>query len=138
MIERKLKTLIVLFLWVTLIEDVLLVLMAWFSPELWFAWFHNTVPAGLDTAFLRRSAGQWAAFALAQGIALWRWRRHPVWLPIMAGVRFSDLFTDLSYVMSAPTLTTTGKCMMLPLPLLNLAGIAIMLLGYHKIQQGRM
>src|SRR5262249_59615702 len=100
MIERRLKILILVFLWAALIEDTLLVLMARFAPELWFRVFHESAPASLDVAFLRRSAGQWAAFALAQAIALWRWRRDPVWLAIAAGVRFSDPFPDLPYLPS--------------------------------------
>ena len=104
MIERRLKTLILLFLWVALVEDTFLFLMSWFAPGMWFRLFHGFAPAGLDIAFLRRSGGQWAAFALAQGITLWRWKKDPVWLPITAGLRFSDLFTDLSYIVAVPSL----------------------------------
>ena len=45
---------------------------------------------------------------MAQAIALIRWRRRPVWLAVVAGVRFSDLFTDLSYVLVVPILTSMG------------------------------
>ena len=130
-IGRRLKILILIYLWAALVEDTLLFLMAWLQPDLWFRLFHGTVPAGYDIAFLRRSAGQWAAFALAQGIALWRWKKSPVWLVIVAGVRFSDLFTDISYVLAVPSLTAFGWLCLLPPPLLNLAGVVIMLRGYR-------
>jgi hypothetical protein len=132
MVERRLKILIVLFLWAALIEDTLLVLMAWLAPGLWFRVFHESAPASLDVAFLRRSAGQWAAFALAQAIALRRWRRDPVWLAVAAGVRFSDLFTDLAYVASVPHLTRIGWALLLPPPVLNLVGVVILLRGYRQ------
>ena len=133
-IERRLRILILIFLWVATLEDTFLFLMAWFAPDLWFKVFHASVPAGLEVAFLRRSAGQWAAFALAQAITLWRWQKQPVWLPITAGIRFSDLFTDISYILAAPSLTPIGWMLLLPPPLLNLIGVIILLRGYKQIQ----
>jgi hypothetical protein len=132
MIQRPLRTIILLYLWIALVEDTLLFLLAWFAPDLWFRVFHGTTPAGLETAFLRRSAGQWAAFALAQAITLWRWRAEPVWLAVAAGVRFSDLFTDLSYIIAAPSLTRAGWFLLTPPPLLNLVGVVIMLAAYQE------
>ena len=129
MIERRLKTVIVIYLWAALIEDTVLFVMAWLAPDVWFRVFHGGRPAGLETALLRRAAGQWAAFALAQAITLWRWQKDPVWLAVTAGVRFSDLFTDLSYILSVPSLTTLGWTLLVPPPLLNFVGVVIMLLG---------
>ena len=134
MIERRLRILILIFLWVATLEDTFLFLMAWFAPDLWFKVFHASVPAGLEVAFLRRSAGQWAAFALAQAITLWRWQKQPVWLPITAGIRFSDLFTDISYILAVPSLTPIGWMLLLPPPLLNLIGVIILLRGYNQIR----
>lgn len=131
-IERRLKTLVLVFLWGALLEDTLLVVMAWLAPDLWFRVFHASAPQGLEVAFLHRSAGQWAAFALAQAIALWRWRRDPLWLVVAAGVRFSDLFTDLAYVVSAPTLTKFGWALLLPPPALNFVGVVILLRAYRQ------
>src|SRR5262249_61187082 len=105
MIERWLKTIILIYLWVALAEDSLLFVMSWFAPDFWFRLFHATTPASFDIAWLRRSAGQWAAFALAQAITLWRWRKEPVWLAGMAGVRFSGLFTVFSFIFGVSSLT---------------------------------
>jgi hypothetical protein len=132
MIKQPLKALILIFLWGALLEDTIIFLMSWLAPDLWFWLFHNTAPASLDVAFLRRSGGQWAAFALAQAIALSRWRQQPVWLPIVAGVRFSDLFTDVSYILAVPSLTILGWCVLLPPPFLNFIGVVIMLWGYRQ------
>lgn len=135
MIERRLKGLILIYLWVALVEDTLLFVMAWTAPDLWFRAFHAGVPAGLEIALLRRSAGQWAAFALAHAITLWRWRKDPVWLVVSAGVRFSDLFTDLSYIVAVPSLTTLGWILLVPPPFLNLLGVVIMLAGYRQARR---
>lgn len=137
MIQRSLRTLILLFLWGALIEDSVLVLLSWIAPELWFQLFHGRNPASLDVPWLRRSAGQWLAFALAQAIALWRFEKNPVWLPIVAGARFSDLFTDLSYVIAVPSLTTLGWWLLMPPPILNFAGFLILLAGYRQIENAR-
>jgi hypothetical protein len=131
MIERRLQTVILIYLWGALVEDTVLFVLAWIAPDLWFRLLHNGVPAGLENALLRRSAGQWAAFALAQGITLWRWRKDPVWLAVTAGVRLSDLFTDVSYILAVPSLTTLGWILLLPPPFLNLVGVVIMLRGYR-------
>ena len=134
MIGRRLKILILVYLWAALAEDTVLFLMAWLAPELWFRVFHDASPAGLEIAFLRRSAGQWAAFSVVQAITLWRWRKNPVWLAVEAGVRFSDLFTDVSYVLAAPSLTALGWILLLPPAALNLIGVVIMLRGYEQAQ----
>lgn len=132
MIERKLRTLIVVYLWAALIEDTVIFVLAWLAPELWFRLFHNGVPAGLETALLRRSAGQWAAFALAQAITLWRWKKDPVWLAVAAGARFSDIFTDVSYIIAVPSLTRLGWILLAPPPFLNMIGVLIFLRGYRR------
>ena len=136
MIGRGLKILIFVYLWAALVEDTVLFLMAWLAPDLWFRLFHDASPAGLEIAFLRRSAGQWAAFAVVQAITLCRWRKNPVWLAVEAGVRFSDLFTDISYVVTAPSLTALGWILLLPPAALNLLGVVIMLRGYNQAQRG--
>jgi hypothetical protein len=135
MIKQPLKAFILIFLWGALLEDMIIFLMSWLAPDIWFRLFHDAVPASLDVAFLRRSGGQWAAFALAQAIALWRWQKQPVWLAIVAGVRFFDLFTDVSYILAVPSLTTLGWWLLIPPPFLNFVGVVIMLRGY---QQARM
>jgi hypothetical protein len=133
-IERRLKFVILLYLWAALVEDTLLFFISWFAPDLWFRVFHHSLPMDLDVAFLRRSGGQWAAFALGQALTLWRWQKNPVWLPIAAGLRFSDLFTDICYVLAVPSLTTVGWLLLLPPPVLNFVGIVIFLRGYKQMQ----
>ena len=132
MIERRLRTLIVLYLRAALIEDTIIFALAWIAPDIWFRLFHNGLPSGLENALLRRSAGQWAAFALAQGITLWRWKNDPVWLAVAAGVRLSDIFTDVSYIIAVPSLTTLGWILLVPPPFLNLLGVVIFLRGYRQ------
>jgi hypothetical protein len=134
MIDRRLKTLIVIYLSLATVEDTVIFLLAWLAPDLWFRLFHAGVPAGLETALLRRSAGQWAAFALAQAITLWRWPKDPVWLAVSADIRFSDLFTDVSYILAVPSLTTLGWMLLTPPPFLNAIGVLILMRGYRQSQ----
>ena len=87
-----------------LVFDVVLSVTAFFFPQLWFDIFHgvNYVdPQG----FLYRCAANWTAFALFQAVALIRWKRESWWLLIVAGVRFSDIFTDLTYYFVATDTT---------------------------------
>ena len=105
---------------------------------MWFRFFHHTLPVTtLEIALLRRNGGQWAAFALAQAITLWRWRKAPEWLAVAAGIRFSDLFTDVSYLLAAPSLTFLGRMILPVFPLLNLVGVYLFLKGYRQIRGAR-
>jgi len=138
MMRRWLRILILLYLWGALFEDTGLFILSWTSPHLWFHDFNAVTALGLDNALLRRSAGQWLGFALAQAITLWRWKKAPVWLAVEAGVRFSDLFTDVSYIIaSRPELTTMGWMFFVPPFFLNLLGVVIMLRGYHQLTGGK-
>ncbi len=128
-----LDRLVLLFLWGALIEDSALVVIAWAAPDAWFHLFHHAEPASLDVPFLRRSAGQWLAFSVFQAVALWRLRKERVWLPIVAGLRLSDLFTDLSYLIAVPSLTTVGWVLLIPPPVLNLAGAWVLLSAYRRV-----
>ena len=90
MIQPWLRYAILAYLWAALAEDTVLFVLAWIAPELWFRLLHASTPTDLEIALLRRSAGQWAALALAQAIALTWWQKKPVRLAVVAGVRFSD------------------------------------------------
>jgi len=124
------------YLWGGLALDVVISVLAWTDPALWFAFFHGTSPQGFEVALLRRAAGQWSAFALAQGLALYYFRKRPKWLLIMAGIRFSDIFTDLFYLISAAPFTTYGWLVLAPLPLVNMAGV-VLLLRCNKVIRDR-
>ncbi len=138
MIDRRLKTYILIYLWIAIIEDVTLFVISWVVPSLWFRVFHHSLPAtAIEIALLRRNGGQWAAFALGQAITLWRWRKAPEWLAVSAGIRFSDLFTDLSYLASAPSLTLLGRIILPIFPLLNLVGIVLFLHGYRQMLKSK-
>ncbi len=138
MIERRLRLAVLVYLWAALAEDTVIFALAWIRPALWFQLLHHAQPAtGLEVALLQRSAGQWAAFALAQAIALWRWKTAPVWLAVAAGIRFSDLFTDVSYIIGAPSLTPLGWALLSPPPLLNLVGVVILLKAFDQALKGR-
>jgi hypothetical protein len=100
--------------------DVVLTTWAFVFPDLWFKAFHGV---GYDDpeGFLRRCGANWAAFALCQAIAFVRWRRDPMWLAVVAGVRLSDIFTDLTYSIFAHDLTWFAKATLAPMSLINLA-----------------
>ncbi|MBW1880590.1 MAG: hypothetical protein JRJ84_19720 [Deltaproteobacteria bacterium] len=112
--------------------DVALSATTFAVPELWFQAFHGNPHASEQHAFLHRCSANWAAFALIQGVALLRWRQAPWWLAVVAGVRFSDLFTDWTYLLASPEVTPVGwMCLSLP-GLGNLAIGLLMLHGYRR------
>jgi hypothetical protein len=116
--------------------DVGLAAMTFLAPGLWFDTFHGAMEVDpYALAFLRRCGANWAAFALVQAIALAVADRDPRWLAVVAGVRFSDLFTDLTYVATVPSLTALGWAFLLPPPVLNL-GMGILMLAGHRQAAG--
>lgn len=130
--DRRVFVFAIVYLWGALALDVVIAVLAWAQPELWFRLFHHTGPATvMEVALLRRSAGQWAAFAAAQALTLALWRKKPEWLAIAAGVRFSDLATDLSYIVAAPEMTRLGWACLLPPAPLNLVGFLVLLRCYR-------
>jgi len=80
--------------------DCVLTTWAWAFPQWWYDAFHGVKYVDPE-ALLRRMGAQWAGFALCQAVAVWRWRREPEWLAVVAGVRLCDALTDLTYVFLA-------------------------------------
>lgn len=99
--------------------DLVLVVWAGAFPDLWFTVFHG-VPYNDPEGFLRRCAANWAAFLLFQAIAARRWKSDPVWLAVVAGVRLSDIFTDLTYVFVAHDTTLFARLTLAPMSVVNL------------------
>jgi hypothetical protein len=106
-----------------LVFDGLLVLWAFAAPDLWFQTWHNSLsPTPAAELFLKRCGANWAGFFLFQLLALRHWRSQPFWLAIVAGLRFSDIFTDATYALFAPDLTPIAW---LSLPLAGLLNFAL-------------
>src|SRR5215471_12994586 len=137
MIDRRLKALILIYLWIALIEDITIFAISWIGPQVWFHLFHNSTGGALEVALLRRSGGQWLGFALGQALTLVLWRRRPEWLAVAAGIRLSDLFTDISYLIAAPSLTRFGQLLFPIFPILNLVGVVIFLKGYRQARSNK-
>src|SRR5688572_10091197 len=102
--EKKISAL----LGALVIFDVTLSTVAFFWPQLWFFVFHGVEyvdPQGL----LFRMAANWAAFALFQALAFIKWKSRPYWLVLVAGIRFSDIFTDWTYLGCSQNMTVFAK-----------------------------
>ena len=115
--------------------DVVLVIWAGVFPDLWFQAFHG-VPYHDPEGFLRRCAANWAAFALLQGIACWRWKREPVWIAVVAGVRLSDVFTDLVYWIFAEDRTVFAHATLPFMGVINLALGIWLLRRFAELSRG--
>ncbi|HTL11630.1 MAG TPA: hypothetical protein VL588_04040 [Bdellovibrionota bacterium] len=92
-----------------LLLDIGLTINAFLFPAHWFQLMHGVTGAVDPEGFLQRIGGSWAAFALFQAIALFRWRERPHWLAVVAGLRLSELFADWVLMAYARDLTILGK-----------------------------
>ena len=124
--ENKINALLIALI----ILDATITIVAFFFPEFWFELFHGALyvdPQG----FLRRCAANWAAFALLQSIALFKWKKKPYWLAIVAGVRFSDMFTDWTYLWFCTGITNFGRISLFVISPLNVL-LGIYFLNAYK------
>jgi hypothetical protein len=115
--------------------DIGLSVVALGFPNLWFHTMHGMAyddPAGL----LRRTGALWVAFVLFQTLALVRWQRQPYWLPLIAGVRFTELFSDWVTIFAAQHMTVPGTLGLAISPLANLIFGLILLSTYRRLQIG--
>jgi hypothetical protein len=112
--------------------DVVLSAVALGFPATWTHVIHDLPyddPAGL----LRRTGGAWAAFALLQTIAWARWRTQPYWLPLIAGVRFTELFADWVTIAAARHMTAFGTAALAISPPANLLFGCMLLASYRRL-----
>ncbi len=106
--------------------DLSIAAIAFFAPEFWFQVFHG-IPYSDPEGLLRRIGASWAGFALFQILALLKWEREPEWLALVAGIRFSDMFTDWTYLTFAHDVTWFAKISLgLASPLNVLAGLYLL------------
>ena len=124
-----------LFLIGLILLDVALSTLALFFPGFWFHNFHDLPyvdPAGL----LRRTGMVWVAFTLLQGLALWRWRRESWWLVLIAGVRFTELFSDWMTIYIAQQMTLRGTIELAISPPANLLFGLVLIATYRRLESG--
>jgi WD40 domain-containing protein len=123
------------FLVALILLDVFLSATAIGFPERWCATFHGLPyddPAGL----LRRTGAVWVAFTLLQAIALVRWQHQPYWLVLIAGVRFTELFSDWVTIFAARQMTAMGTVGLLFSPPGNLLFGLILISTYMRLKSG--
>lgn len=102
-----------------IILDLFLSSVCLFTPSLWTELMHGTYyndPAG----FIRRMGAVWLAFLLFQTIAIIKWKEYPALLVLIAGVRFTEVFSDWVYYFFAEQLTWFGHMGLLIAPPANL------------------
>jgi hypothetical protein len=116
-----------------LLLDIFLSTIAIGFPERWSETMHGLPyddPAGL----LRRTGALWGAFTLLQAIALCRWQTQPYWLTLVAGVRFTELFSDWVTILAAKQMTILGTAGLLISPPANLLFGLILISTYKRLQ----
>ena len=115
--------------------DIALSTVAIGFPDRWSAVMHGLPyddPAGL----LRRTGALWVAFVVLQTLALVRWQKQPYWLPLIAGVRFTELFSDWVTIIAAKQMTLAGTLGLLVSPPANLVFGLILISTYKRLQGG--
>lgn len=113
--------------------DVFLSTIALAFPDRWAQVMHG-LPYEDSAGLLRRTGAVWVAFVVLQAIALFRWRKQPYWLPLVAGVRFTELFSDWVTIFAAKQMTTIGTIGLLLAPPANLLFGLILLSAYRRLQ----
>jgi hypothetical protein len=116
--------------------DAVLSTTCLFSPATWFRVLHGAPyvdPQGL----LRRTGAVWAAFTLFQFVALLRWRSRPYWLPLVAGIRLTEVFSDCVYLYACSSVTWAGRIGLLVSPPCNVLFALFLLASYRRFMQSQ-
>ena len=95
-----------------IVFDLVVAVGALLLPNVWFRLLHDAEhvdPGGL----LRRTGAIWAAFTVLQVLALPRWRRAPIWLVLVCGIRLSEMFADWTWLAFADQVTPFGTVALL-------------------------
>jgi hypothetical protein len=87
--------------------DAILAFVAIALPDVWFQIFHGVEPVD-PQGLLTRTGAVWAAFSLFHFMAWQAWKTKPYWLVIVGGMRLSEIFADVAYVLSATDRTLIG------------------------------
>jgi len=136
MISKKLRNFIYVLLVFLVILDVVLSTTCLLFPDQWFMTFHGVPYDNLDVeGLLKRTGAVWVAFTLLQLIALFRWQKAPWWLVLIAGVRWTELFSDWVYIYVAHSMTTIGTIGLFISPPGNLAFGIFLIWAYKKIMR---
>lgn len=101
---KKLVNPLLLFM---IVIDFSVVIWGFFFPDAWFSYFHNSPyidPQGL----LYRCAANWTGFLIIQTFAFLFWKKHPWLLLLVAGCRFSDVFTDTTCLIFSSNFSTAA------------------------------
>jgi hypothetical protein len=103
-------------------------------PEIWSKTIHGIEAIDLQ-GLLQRTAAIWAAFAVLQFIAFLKWQSKAYWLAMIAGLRFSELFADWTYLYFAQDLTWLGHAGLFISTPTNMAICWFLLKSYLKLQE---
>lgn len=112
--------------------DLIYVIIGFYFPELWFKIIHGTNYVD-HLGLLQRMAAVWAAFALFQFIALFRWQKSNLWLVLVAGLRLSELFADWTYLFFADKIALLGWLGLVSSTPINFITCAFLLTSYLKM-----
>jgi hypothetical protein len=116
--------------------DLLLSVLCFCYPDYWFKTFHGA-PYIDPQALLKRTGAVWTAFTLLQLIAFIRWEKAAWWLVLIAGVRFTELFSDWVYIWMANSTTPFGKFGLFIAPPSNLIFGIFFIWVYKKMMKAR-
>ena len=115
--------------------DLVLATCALALPRTWFAIMYG-IPYDDPAGLLRRTGAVWVAFLLLQAIALVRWRRAPYWLALIAGVRLTELFSDLTTLVAAQKVTWFAWVTLPMATISNLVFGYLLITLYRRLQPG--
>ncbi len=132
MIDPKLAKQVDYMLIFLVLMDLVLSVWALFFPALWWQFFYDRPyedPQGLQRGF----GALWAGFLLLQGLAYLRWKCELWWLPLIAGVHFTEMFVNWMLLAVGEQFTWYGWIGYALTPPATVFFSLFLLTRYHKI-----
>ena len=125
----KSKYLVIALLSSLIVVDFFLSYFGIVHPEAWLKWIHGVSVADTQGLMVRLGA-TWATFVVLQALALFFWKEQLWWLPLIAGVRLTEISADWFYLVTANNVSTFGKIFLALIPIANIALGIILVLCY--------
>lgn len=129
-----LKTKINFILIFLVVLDVVLSSTCLFFPTWWMKIMHGEVYAD-PMGMIKRVGAVWVAFTVFQAVALVSWQRRPYWLVLVAGIRWTEIFSDWFYWFFAEKLTWFGHAGLLVSPPANLLFGLLLLKWFNQLEK---
>lgn len=112
--------------------DIFLGVVGTFLPRIYMDLIQPDAPENEPIYFLQRAAVIWLGYLVVQTIALFKYRRTPEWVLVVAFLRLVEVPADTLYVIIGTGIGLLGRIGLIAAPIFNLIVGIIFIIWYFR------